>query len=56
MSNQNPNIRLRIGERLKEILDLDVNSLIQYKEHSSSIHDNSTFMNAQNYIFTEEGA
>ncbi len=52
-SNENPQVRFRIGEKLREILDLDAHALIQYKEHMSSIQDNSTFRNAKNYIFVD---
>ena len=44
-------MRYRIGEKLKDILDLDMNALIQYKEHMSSLKDFSTYRNATNYIF-----
>lgn len=44
--------RFRIGERLKEILDLDMNTLIQYKDHMQSLQDYSTYRNAKNYMFT----
>jgi len=50
-SNENSKVRYRIGEKLKDILDLDMNALIQYKEHMSSLKDFSTYRNATNYIF-----
>jgi len=51
ISNDNPHGRFRIGEKLKEILELDMNALIQYKEHMTSMHDFSTYRNAKNYMF-----
>lgn len=53
-SNANPQTRFKIGEKLKEILDLENQALIQYKEHASSMKDQSTFRNARNYVFTTE--
>lgn len=59
ISNQdNPDGRFRIGEKLKEILELEINALIQYKEHMTSMRDFSTYQNAKNYRFapvTPEG-
>lgn len=55
-TNQNPQTRFRIGEKLKEILDLEDQALIQYKEHSSSIQDHSTYRNARNYVFSATAA
>merc|ERR1719313_2068046 len=50
-SNAGNDSRFRIGERLKEILDLDMNTLIQYKDHMQSLQDYSTYRNAKNYMF-----
>merc|ERR1712224_960241 len=51
ISNRNPQVRFRIGEKLKELLDLDMNALIQYKDHMTSMQDYSTYRNAKNYMF-----
>eukprot|EP00933_Yihiella_yeosuensis_P029768 TRINITY_DN23401_c0_g2_i1.p1 TRINITY_DN23401_c0_g2~~TRINITY_DN23401_c0_g2_i1.p1 ORF type:complete len:340 (+),score=64.98 TRINITY_DN23401_c0_g2_i1:57-1076(+) len=51
LSNVNAGARFRIGEKLKEILDLDMNALIQYKDHMQSLQDYSTYRNAKNYMF-----
>jgi len=51
LSNQNNTARFTIGERLKEVLDLDMNALIQYKDHMQSLQDYSTYRNAKNYMF-----
>ena len=50
-NNMNPDTRFKIGEKLKEILDLDLHALIQYKENYESIQDGSTYRNARNYVF-----
>lgn len=44
-------VRFAIGEKLRHILTLDDNATIEYKDHSSSIRDRSTFRNARPYIF-----
>lgn len=51
LSNRRAQARFRIGEKLKEILDLDMNALIQYKDHMQSLQDYSTYRNAKNYMF-----
>mmetsp|Transcript_26423 Transcript_26423/g.26673 ORF Transcript_26423/g.26673 Transcript_26423/m.26673 type:complete len:241 (-) Transcript_26423:150-872(-) len=49
--NRNDEIRFKIGEKLKEILELDPSTMIEYKHHSSSLQDMSTFRNAKGYVF-----
>jgi len=49
--NTNPSIRFMIGEKLKEILGLEPNTMIEYKNHFSSLQDMSTFRNAKPYVF-----
>lgn len=51
VSNRETQARFRIGEKLKEVLDLDMNALIQYKDHMQSLQDYSTYKNAKNYMF-----
>jgi len=51
ISNRETQARFRIGEKLKEVLDLDMNALIQYKDHMQSLQDYSTYRNAKNYMF-----
>merc|ERR1719198_2871892 len=55
LQNSNHQARFRIGEKLKKILDLDENTLIQYKDHMSSMKDFSTYRNAKNYMFSSPG-
>ncbi|EEY52911.1 eukaryotic initiation factor 4E, putative [Phytophthora infestans T30-4] len=49
--NSDDNTRFAIGEKLKEILMLDSNTLVEYKFHANSIRDMSTFRNAKPYVF-----
>lgn len=51
LTNRNTPARFRIGEKLKEVLDLSVTTLIQYKDHMQSLLDYSTYRNARNYMF-----
>eukprot|EP00403_Amphidinium_massartii_P036747 CAMPEP_0178436346 /NCGR_PEP_ID=MMETSP0689_2-20121128/34392_1 /TAXON_ID=160604 /ORGANISM="Amphidinium massartii, Strain CS-259" /LENGTH=255 /DNA_ID=CAMNT_0020058439 /DNA_START=64 /DNA_END=827 /DNA_ORIENTATION=+ len=51
LSNRKTDARFRVGEKLKEILDLDMNAMIQYKDHMQSLQDYSTYRNAKNYMF-----
>jgi len=52
--NTNDSTRFIIGEKLKEILMLDPSTLIEYKFHSNSMQDKSTFRNAKQYVFAAE--
>lgn len=49
--NRNEEIRFHIGERLKQILDLEPSTIIEYKNHFESMQDRSTFRNAKAYVF-----
>ncbi|DAZ96215.1 TPA: hypothetical protein N0F65_012577 [Lagenidium giganteum] len=49
--NSDDSVRFAIGEKLKQILMLDSNTLIEYKFHANSIRDMSTFRNAKPYVF-----
>jgi translation initiation factor 4E len=49
--NRNDEIRFRIGEKMKEILDLEPATIIEYKHHAVSMQDMSTFRNAKAYVF-----
>ncbi|KAG7389450.1 hypothetical protein PHYPSEUDO_010335 [Phytophthora pseudosyringae] len=49
--NSDDSTRFAIGEKLKEILMLDSNTLVEYKFHANSIRDMSTFRNAKPYVF-----
>lgn len=56
ISNRDTQARFRIGEKLKEVLELDMNAMIQYKDHMQSLQDYSTFRNAKNYMFAPSPA
>ena len=43
-----------IREKLKQILTLDPNTLLEYKANNQSVADNSTFRNAKAYVFAAE--
>lgn len=49
--NRNEQIRFRIGEKIKEILDLEPSTILEYKHHAVSMQDMSTFRNAKAYVF-----
>lgn len=51
LTNRDNTARFRIGEKLKEVLGLDMNALIQYKDHMQSLQDYSTYRNAKLYMF-----
>jgi len=42
-NNSNQSLRYKIGEKLREIWQLDANTPIEYKNHSSSIKDGNTY-------------
>mmetsp|Transcript_49566 Transcript_49566/g.146451 ORF Transcript_49566/g.146451 Transcript_49566/m.146451 type:complete len:225 (-) Transcript_49566:50-724(-) len=47
-------VRFKIGERLREVLHLKANALLEYKDFQASIADFSTYRNAQAYIATPQ--
>jgi len=49
--NRNEEIRFRIGEKMKEILDLEPSCVVEYKENAKSMQDLSSFKNAKAYVF-----
>ena len=49
--SRNSDIKFKIGEKMKEILDLEPNTVIEYKYHAESMQDMSTFRNAKAYVF-----
>lgn len=51
VDNRNDEIRFRIGERMKQILELEPSTVIEYKHHATSMQDMSTFRNAKAYVF-----
>jgi len=54
--NRNEDIRFGIGEKMKEVLDLEPSTVIEYKEHAESMQDLSTFRNTKAYVFAASGA
>eukprot|EP00752_Nemacystus_decipiens_P003768 g3469.t1 len=51
--NSNDKVRFNIGERLKQVLDLEPSTLIEYKHHQIAMQDMSTFRNAKAYVFSQ---
>jgi len=54
-SDGSPAVRFSIGEEMKRILALESGTLIEYKFHSRSMVDKSTYSNAQAYVYTGPG-
>jgi translation initiation factor 4E len=54
--NRVDEIRFRIGEKIKEILDLEPSTILEYKHHAVSMQDMSTFRNAKPYVFAAAAA
>jgi len=54
--NINPVVHFRIGERLEALLHAHTPAVIEYKAHSTSLQDRSTFRNARPYIVVPPGA
>lgn len=50
--NSKNDVRFRVGERLKEILNLDEESTVEYKFFSEAVKDKSTHRNATQYTYT----
>lgn len=44
------------SEKLKEVLDLGDGTALEYKNHSTSMKDKSTFRNTKAYVFAAMGA
>lgn len=52
----NAETRFKIGESLKEILNLDQSTKVEYKDFSGAIKDGSTFRNAKAYVYAAQYA
>jgi translation initiation factor 4E len=44
-------IRMKIGQKLKEILDLEPSTVIEYKAHADSMRDLSSFRGAKPFVY-----
>ena len=51
IDNSNPNTRFIIGEKLRELLNLDASTQVDYKTFLSAIQYGSSFKNAQSYMY-----
>jgi len=54
LDNTNPEIRFKIGEKAKEILNLDESTQIEYKSFKTAMKDGSSFRNARPYVFAAQ--
>ena len=55
--SRNPDIKFNIAESMKKILDLEPDTVIEFKYHAESMKDLSTFRNAKAYVqITETGS
>lgn len=52
VDNENPEVRLRIGQKFRELCALPSNSLMRYKDFQQAMKDCSSYRNAQRYLFT----
>lgn len=52
--NARPDVKFRIGEKLKEILNLDESTQVEYKHFKSAIRDGSSFRNAKAYVYAAQ--
>jgi len=48
---KDPEVRFKIGEKLREILNLDESTQVEYKHFKSAIKDGSSFRNAKAYMY-----
>lgn len=51
--NKNEKLKTVIGHKLKNILNLDKNTMIYFKDNSLSLQDKSTLKNAETYTFAK---
>ena len=49
--NRGPDMNARIGERLKDLLNLDESTQVEYKAFRNAIQDNSSFRNAKAFTY-----
>ena len=49
--SSNPEVHFGIGEKLKEVLDLGPDTLVEYKLFNAALSDGSTFRNAKSFVF-----
>jgi translation initiation factor 4E len=47
----NPEVHFGIGEKMKEVLDLGPDTMVEYKLFNDALHDGSTFRNARAFVF-----
>lgn len=51
---KNPEVKFRIGEKLREILNLDESTQVEYKQFKVAMKDGSTFRAAKPYVYAAQ--
>eukprot|EP00128_Syssomonas_multiformis_P004185 Colp12_sorted_trinity150504_noHs@6945 len=49
----NPAVRFRIGERLRQVLQLPAHMTLEYKDHQASMEDQTTYRFTKAYLFAD---
>jgi len=50
MRSNQKTLRMKVSEKLKEILKLEKNAVIEYKDNSNAMRDRSTYKNAKKFL------
>lgn len=50
-NSKNPEVRFKIGEKLRDILNLDESTQVEYKHFKTAMRDGSSFRNAKPYVY-----
>jgi len=50
----NPEVRFAIGDKLREILNLDESTQVEYKPFKSAMRDGSSYRNAKAYVYAAQ--
>lgn len=53
-NHRDPDVRFKIGEKLRDILNLDESTQVEYKHFSSAMRDGSSFRNAKPYVYAAQ--
>ncbi len=52
---KNLSVKAMVAEKMKEILSLDANTVIYFKDNEKSLQDKSTLKNAETYNLNNSG-
>jgi len=53
-NSKNPEVRFNIGEKLRDILNLDESTQVEYKHFKTAMRDGSSFRNAKPYVYAAQ--